>query len=110
MLQPRLDTDLWTAADVAKHLKIHVDTFYAKRRQLEAQGFPPPVPGYPRRLWDPAAIRLHELEQQGLLPKGDDPRSRARRESARAAAGLPRNTDQLLIGRIHALMAESAPR
>jgi len=56
-----LATDLWNCAAVAKHLQISRTQFYRRRPELEAHGFPRPVPT--TRLYQPLAIVAWEVEQ-----------------------------------------------
>lgn len=63
---------LLTAHQVAQLLALPGPrSFSARRRRLEAEGFPPPVPGLGLR-WDPVAIDAWRQRVAGMAPIGAD--------------------------------------
>jgi predicted DNA-binding transcriptional regulator AlpA len=58
---------LLTTRDVAALLGISVAYWYRRRRELEARGFPPPIPALGNR-WDPVAIDRWLAAQRGEAP------------------------------------------
>lgn len=71
-IRQKRESDLMTAADVAKKLTRSRDWFYRNRKILEARGFPKTVPGQGNR-WHPGAIDDYLAREAGrpMAQSGD---------------------------------------